>query len=369
MNLTEYELKLLKEQINESNNAVSDEFLVATDNLRKDIHEFYKLFGDLRKKNCPSVFEKVREGIEERSKEPLTDLRECSSRIQGDVNTIKEFINNKSLKLNCIDDANENIFELSSICNSVFKRFNVFPKKEIPLLKDNLRILVDAIKELDDLIFKYNDNKTELLLLQPSLKFDLIKKFIDSKIDNQIEELLGLFQKLNHSINEYIFACKAYKTALKTSLESEGNTEEDAERKMHSVFDEKKKILAEINKFFDDEPREFSPVSEEIKNKIDEEYMELINSMEFIKHSMQITSNQKIPKILEMQGNLIKEFDELENKITEYNHKAEAKRLEFRFIAPEDAHNNYEEISKKINDNWERNFQNRKNKGLVYQKP
>lgn len=97
--------------------------------------------------------------------------------------------------------------------------------------------------------------------------------------------------------------------------------------------------------------------------------MELINSMEFIKHSIQISSNQKIPKILDMHGNLIKEFDELENKITEYNHKAEAKSLEFRFITPEDAHNNYEEMSKKINDNWERNFQNRKNKGLVYQKP
>lgn len=49
---------------------------------------------------------------------------------------------------------------------------------------------------------------------------------------NQIEELLGLFQKLNHSVNDYIFACKAYKTALKTSSESEGNTEEDADRKM-----------------------------------------------------------------------------------------------------------------------------------------
>lgn len=186
---------------------------------------------------------------------------------------------------------------------------------------------------------------------------------------NQIEELFGLFQKLNHSVNDYIFACKAYKTALKTSSESEGNTEKDAKSRMHSGFDETKKILAEINKKINDEPREFSPVSEEIKNKIDEEYMELINSMEFIKHSMQISSNQKIPKILEMQGNLIKEFDELENKITEYNHKTEAKSLEFRFITPEDAHNNYEEMSKKINDNWERNFRNRKIEGLVYQKP
>ena len=124
-----------------------------------------------------------------------------------------------------------------------------------------------------------------------------------------------------------------------------------------------------MNKLFDDEPREFSPVSEEIKIKIDEEYMELINSMEFIEHSMQISSNQKIPKILEMHGNLINEFDELENKITEYNHKAEAKSLEFRFISPENAHKNYEEMSKRINDIWERNFQNRKIEGLVYQKP
>lgn len=186
---------------------------------------------------------------------------------------------------------------------------------------------------------------------------------------NQIEELFELLQKLNHSVNDYIFSCKSCKTALKTSSESEGNTEEDTERKMHSGFDEMKKNLAEINKFFDDEPREISPVSEEIKIKIDEEYMELINSMEFIKHSMQISSNQKIPKISEMQGNLINEFDELENKITEYNHKAEAKGLKFRFISPENAHKNYEEMSKKINDNWERNFRNRKNKGLVYQKP
>lgn len=185
---------------------------------------------------------------------------------------------------------------------------------------------------------------------------------------NQIEELFGLLQKLNHSVNDYIFSCKAYKTVLKTSSESEGNTE-DVERKMHSVFDETKKILAEMNKLFDDEPREFSPVSEEIKIKIDEEYMELINSMEFIEHSMQISSNQKIPKILEMHGNLINEFDELENKITEYNHKAEAKSLEFRFISPENAHKNYEEMSKRINDIWERNFQNRKIEGLVYQKP
>lgn len=186
---------------------------------------------------------------------------------------------------------------------------------------------------------------------------------------NQIEELFGLFQNLNHSINEYIFSCKSYKTALKLSSESEGNTEKDAESRMHSVFDETKKNLAEINKFFDDEPREISPVSEEIKIKIDEEYMELINSMEFIKYSMQITSNQKIPKISEMHGNLIKEFDELEKRITEYNHKMEAKGLEFRFITPEDAHNNYEEMSKKINDNWERYFQNRKSEEFVYQKP
>ena len=108
---------------------------------------------------------------------------------------------------------------------------------------------------------------------------------------NQIEELFGLFQNLNHSINEYIFSCKSYKTALKTSSESEGNTGEDAERKMQFSYDETKKILAEINKLFDDEPREFSTVSEEIKIKIDEEYMELINSMEFIKHSIQISSN------------------------------------------------------------------------------
>ena len=52
---------------------------------------------------------------------------------------------------------------------------------------------------------------------------------------NQIEELFGLLQKLNHSVNDYIFSCKAYKTVLKTSSESEGNTE-DVERKMHSVF-------------------------------------------------------------------------------------------------------------------------------------
>ncbi|MCQ2248114.1 MAG: hypothetical protein MJZ50_03800 [Treponema sp.] len=183
MYLTEYELKLLKEQLNESDNVVSDVFLVATDNLRKDIHEFYKLFGNLRIIICPSGGEKVEEGIEERAQELLIDLKECSSRIQGDINTIKELINNKSLKLNCIDDANENIFDLSSTCNSVFERYNVFPKKEIPLLKNNLCILVDAFKELDDLIFKYNDNTTESLLFQPSLKFDLIKKIIDSEID------------------------------------------------------------------------------------------------------------------------------------------------------------------------------------------
>lgn len=59
---------------------------------------------------------------------------------------------------------------------------------------------------------------------------------------NQIEELFGLFQKLNHSVNDYIFVCKAYKTALKTSSESEENTEKDAESRMHSVFDETKKI-------------------------------------------------------------------------------------------------------------------------------
>lgn len=35
---------------------------------------------------------------------------------------------------------------------------------------------------------------------------------------------------------------------------------------MHSALDETKKILEEIDKLFDDESREFSPVSEEIKN-------------------------------------------------------------------------------------------------------
>ena len=183
MFLSENELKLLKEQLNESDNTVSDEFLVATDDLRKDIHEFYELFGNLRKVICSSEFKKVEEGIEERAIEILTDLKECTSRIKEDIKTIKELINNKSLKLNCIDDANENIFDLSSTCNSVFERYNVFPKKGIPLLKDNLNILVDALKELDNLISKYNSSKTKSVLLQPSLKFDLIKKIIDAEID------------------------------------------------------------------------------------------------------------------------------------------------------------------------------------------
>ena len=60
---------------------------------------------------------------------------------------------------------------------------------------------------------------------------------------NQIEELFGLFQKLNHSVNDYIFSCKSYKTALKISSESEGNTEKDAE--IHCFY---KKEIAGGNK-------------------------------------------------------------------------------------------------------------------------
>ena len=195
---------------------------------------------------------------------------------------------------------------------------------------------------------------------------------------SQIEKLLELFQKLNHTVNNYIFAYKVYKSALKTLSESENNSaddekarikKEDAERKMHFALGEAKKILEEIDKLFDDESREFSPISEEIKNNIDDEYMELIGSMKSIEYSMQIGSNKKLSNILEMHDKLLKEFDKLENNLTVYNHNAESNGWKFKSIAPENAHSNYEEMSKRLNDSWERKYHNRKTEGLIYQKP
>lgn len=84
---------------------------------------------------------------------------------------------------------------------------------------------------------------------------------------------------------------------------------------------------------------------------------------------MQISSNKKLPDILEMHDKLLKEFDKLENNLTVHNHNAESNGWEFKFSAPEDAHKNYEEMSKKLNNNWERNYHNKKTEGLVYQKP
>ena len=189
---------------------------------------------------------------------------------------------------------------------------------------------------------------------------------------NKINELLNLFQKLNHSLNNYFLTYKELKKCLRKISESETDEKAkkkkaDLERKLQFAKEECDGLLLQIDELFND--GYFSPINEEMKNEIDDEYMELINIMKSIEDSMQIPSTRNYPDIVRKHTELIERFNQLENNMTVYNHKAEAENWEFKFIYPEEAHEKYADMSNQIHENWKKDFEKRRKNGLVYKRP
>lgn len=189
---------------------------------------------------------------------------------------------------------------------------------------------------------------------------------------NKINELLDLFQKLNHGLNNYFLTYKELKKCLRKISESETDEKAkkkkaDLERKLQFAKEECDGLLLQIDKLFND--GYFSPIDEEMKNEIDDEYMELINIMKSIEDSMQIPSTRNYPGIVRKHTELIERFNQLENNMTVYNHKAEAENWEFKFIYPEKAHEKYADMSNQIHENWKKDFEKRRKNGLVYKRP
>lgn len=192
---------------------------------------------------------------------------------------------------------------------------------------------------------------------------------------NKINELLSLFQKLNHSLNDYFLAYKELKKCMrKNESESTKGTPEkdktkiaDAERKTQYAKEESETLLSRIETLFNE--GYFSPADEEMKNEIDDEYMELLNTMNSIAASMQVPSTKNCPDIIKMHTELIEKFNKLEDNITVYNHKAEEENWSFKFIYPEDAHKKYSDMANMLHSSWQRNRKKRINEGLIYKKP
>ena len=198
-------------------------------------------------------------------------------------------------------------------------------------------------------------------------------------MENRIEQLIDLLQKLNHSVNEYFLAYKDLKKSIKLLSESENKSSNnneiekaklkkaDAERKIESAAEEVISILNKIDELFIEVY--LKPMNEEIKNEVDDEYMELVNSMKAIEESMLVPSTKKCSDIIEMHKKLLEKFSKFEGNITVYNKKAESENWDFKFSSPEDAHKKYDDMSKHIHDNWKKEFEKRKQEGFVYQCP
>lgn len=198
-------------------------------------------------------------------------------------------------------------------------------------------------------------------------------------MENRIEQLINLLQKLNHSVNEYFLAYKDLKKSMKLLSESENKSSNnneiekaklkkaDAERRIEAAKEEVISLLNKIDELFNE--GYFKPMNEEMKNEVDDEYMELVNSMKAIEESMLVPSTKKCSDIVEMHKILLEDFAKLEGNITVYNKKAESENWDFKFISPEDAHQKYNDMSKHIHDNWEKEFEKRKQEGFVYQRP
>ena len=122
--------------------------------------------------------------IQEACREFFTDLQILNNRIKEDI---KDIQNDLSQDPGCsriqITNSNINLRDLALTCDQVFRRYNRFPRKDIEVLRKELDIFVQSIRNLDQVLQKYNNQDSWFKLIDFSKEYEFLNRVLNLKLN------------------------------------------------------------------------------------------------------------------------------------------------------------------------------------------
>lgn len=122
--------------------------------------------------------------IQRECREFFTDLQILNNRIKEDIKDIQNGLNqDPGLSRIQVTNSNINLRDLALTCDQVFRRYNRFPRKDIEILRKELDIFVQSIRNLDQVLQKYNNQDSWFKLIDFSKEYDFLNRVINLKFN------------------------------------------------------------------------------------------------------------------------------------------------------------------------------------------
>lgn len=122
--------------------------------------------------------------IQRECREFFTDLQILNNRIKEDIKDIQNGLNQDSgLSRIQITNSNINLRDLALTCDQVFRRYNRFPRKDIEVLRKELDIFVQSIRNLGQVLQQYNNQDSWFKLIDFSKEYDFLNRVINLKFN------------------------------------------------------------------------------------------------------------------------------------------------------------------------------------------
>lgn len=194
---------------------MSTNIVQCTANIYSDSENFYRILDQICERLIKKVLiESKLPNIENQAKELFADLKKCNKRLQSDIQILQKYLkNNDTFSKQQIFESNSNLRDLALTCDQVLQKYDKFVRKDVEILKNELSVFVNLIKQLNAAIQNYNQT-SELKLLIFSQGYDFLNQVVNLGFEITDLKLMNLEDFGKKYKNEFDFA--KFKAFLKT---------------------------------------------------------------------------------------------------------------------------------------------------------
>lgn len=178
---------------------------------------FFKFTLDFGRLNSRTLNEsKLSDKLAKESKDLLLDIKSCTARIQKDIQSLSYIIQHElhyKSKAFWYNDYS-NLRDCLNTCESTINTYNTFLRKDIKILKESFKNLIDALIEYQKVVKIYNQGRKEYFLPEVTKKHELLYQTIslgfsvvDLK-DISFQDFRKEYPEADESFNQYLKAVR-----------------------------------------------------------------------------------------------------------------------------------------------------------------
>ena len=194
-------------------NEITDDLYNNFSQLKNLMFKFLFNFGRLNSRTLNES--KLSDKLAKESKDLLLDIKNCTTRIQKDIQSLNYIIQHELQYKNKASWYNDysNLRDCLNTCENTINTYNTFLRKDIKILKESFKNLIDALIDYQKVVKIYNQNRKEYFLPEVTKKHELLYQTVS--IGFSVVDLKDIsFQKFRE---EYPEADESFNQYLKTN--------------------------------------------------------------------------------------------------------------------------------------------------------